>query len=114
MCAAPLSSTLYSSLGPYYVIALLALLPLSILPLVFWLGEVRYAPVSSTSEQCQEIWNTVCSRAVWQPLGFVYLYNVMQVGNVAWKEFLKTTLGFTSVRTRDENVTQEMHSNLRF
>eukprot|EP00980_Cylindrotheca_fusiformis_P028041 scaffold22577_cov122-Cylindrotheca_fusiformis.AAC.20 len=97
MCAAPLSTSLYGMLGPYYVISLLAVLPLSILPLVFHLGEDRYAPVPSTIEQCQEIWNTVCSRAVWQPLGFVYFYNVLQVGNAAWKEFLKTTLGFTSV-----------------
>ena len=122
MCAAPFSTTLYSWLGPKYgmllrvvtvtfllafsiiltysflVFALLSCLPFLILPLVFNLGEVRNAPVASTREQCGEIWTTVCSRAVWQPLGFVYLYNVLQVGNVAWKEFLKTTLGFTSVR----------------
>lgn len=96
MIAAPFSSALYSALGPYYIILLLSLLPLSILPLVYLLGEVRYAPVASTREQCGEIWNTVCSRAVWQPLGFVYLYNVLQVGNGAWREFLRTTLGFTS------------------
>jgi hypothetical protein len=29
-------------------------------------------------------------------LGFVYLYNVLQVGNGAWREFLRTTLGFAS------------------
>ena len=29
-------------------------------------------------------------------MGFVYLYNVMQVGNAAWREFLKSVLGFTS------------------
>jgi hypothetical protein len=60
------------------------------------MGEVRYAPVASPSEQCNEIWNTVCSRAVWQPLGFVYVYNVLQVGNGAWREFLKTVLDFSS------------------
>lgn len=96
MVAAPFSSAIYSAFGPYYIIFLLSLLPLSILPLVYMLGEVRYAPVASTREQCGEIWNTVCSRAVWQPLGFVYIYNVLQVGNGAWKEFLRTTLGFTA------------------
>jgi hypothetical protein len=96
MVAAPFSSALYSSMGPRIIIALLALLPLSVLPLVYMLGEVRYAPVASTREQCGEIWKTVCSRAVWQPLGFVYLYNVLQVGNGAWREFLRTTLGFTA------------------
>lgn len=96
MCAAPLSTYLYSAFGPYYVILVLAALPLTILPLVLMLHEVKDAPVASTGQQCFEIWNTVCSRAVWQPLGFVYLYNVMQVGNSAWREFLKTVLHFTS------------------
>eukprot|EP00934_Nitzschia_sp_Nitz4_P007866 Nitzschia sp. Nitz4//scaffold39_size137210//100059//103271//NITZ4_003214-RA/size137210-augustus-gene-0.194-mRNA-1//-1//CDS//3329550428//7856//frame0 len=96
MVAAPLASYLYSSLGPHYVILLMALLPLSILPLVYILGEVPNMPVASTSDQCNEIWKTVCSRAVWQPLGFVYIYNVLQVANGAWKEYLRTTLGFTA------------------
>ena len=96
MCAAPFSTGLYRWLGPYYVFCLLALFPLSILPLVYCLGEVRDAPVASTKEQCNEIWNTVCSRSVWQPMGFVYVYNVLQVGNAAWREYLKTVLGFTS------------------
>jgi hypothetical protein len=98
MVAAPFSTALYSTVGPFYVIFLLSVLPLSILPLIYWLAEVRYAPVASTRDQCNEIWNTVCSRAVWQPLGFVYLYNVLQVGNGAWREFLKTTLDFTSTQ----------------
>mmetsp|Transcript_6237 Transcript_6237/g.15683 ORF Transcript_6237/g.15683 Transcript_6237/m.15683 type:complete len:615 (-) Transcript_6237:61-1905(-) len=96
MCAAPFSTGLYKWLGPYYVFCLLAVFPLSILPLVYCLGEVRDAPVASTKEQCNEIWNTVCSRSVWQPMGFVYVYNVLQVGNAAWREYLKTVLGFTS------------------
>jgi BT1 family len=98
MVAAPFSTTLYSSMGPRSIIALLALLPLSVLPMVYMLGEVRYAPVASTREQCGEIWRTVCSRAVWQPLGFVYLYNVLQVGNGAWREYLRTVLGFTATQ----------------
>jgi len=96
MVAAPASTALYSLYGPSYVIALLSLLPLSILPLVYILREVPNAHVRSTKEQCGEIWNTVCSRAVWQPMGFVYLYNVMQVGNSAWREYLVTVQGFTS------------------
>jgi hypothetical protein len=96
MVAAPFSSVLYSWFGPYCVILLMAMLPMSILPLVYYLGEVRYGEVASTRDQCNEIWNTVCSRSVWQPLAFVYLYNVLQVPNAAWREFLKTTLDFTS------------------
>lgn len=71
MVAAPCSTLIYSKLGAYYVFLLLAMLPLAILPLVYNLTEARNAPVASTSDQCHEIWRTVCSRAVWQPMGFV-------------------------------------------
>lgn len=94
MVAAPLSTWLYASYGPQIVIQLLAFLPLCILPLVWIMGEER-TEVPSTKAQCLEIWNTVCSRAVWQPLGFVYLYNLLQVSNSAWKQFLETSLSFT-------------------
>lgn len=96
MLAAPLGTVIYSMYGPKAVVILMALLPASIVPLVYSLKETKNLPVTSTREQCSEIWNTVCSRAVWQPMGFVYLYNVLQVGNAAWKQFLKTVLGFTS------------------
>lgn len=96
MVAAPASTALYSIYGPAAVIRVLAFLPLTILPLIYTLAEHRYATVPTPREQCGEIWNTVCSRAVWQPMGFVYLYNVMQVGNAAWKEYLVTVHNFTS------------------
>ena len=96
MIAAPMATYLYSVYGPYMVIAVLAFLPLTILPLVWMFVEIRDIPVRPVKDQCQEIWNTVCSRAVWQPMGFVYLYNVMQVSNAAWREFLVTALHFTS------------------
>jgi BT1 family len=96
MIAAPASTALYTKLGPQAVIQLLAILPLGILPLVYVFGETRNAVVASTRQQCYEIWNTVCSRAVWQPMAFVYIYNVMQVGNAAWREYLVTVQNFTS------------------
>lgn len=96
MVAAPASTALYSTYGPASVIKLLAVMPLLILPLVYTMAEVQYAPVAGTRQQCAEIWNTVCSRAVWQPMAFVYLYNVMQVGNSAWREYLVTVQHFTS------------------
>eukprot|EP00581_Thalassiosira_minuscula_P031219 CAMPEP_0183785900 /NCGR_PEP_ID=MMETSP0739-20130205/66743_1 /TAXON_ID=385413 /ORGANISM="Thalassiosira miniscula, Strain CCMP1093" /LENGTH=616 /DNA_ID=CAMNT_0026029921 /DNA_START=241 /DNA_END=2091 /DNA_ORIENTATION=+ len=96
MIAAPLSTVIYSSYGPRSVVVLMAMLPASIVPMIYMLQEKKNGPVASTKEQCGEIWTTVCSRAVWQPMGFVYLYNVLQVGNAAWKQFLKTVLGFTS------------------
>jgi hypothetical protein len=96
MIAAPASTALYTLIGPHAVIQLLAVLPLSILPLVYMFGETQHAIVVSTKQQCYEIWNTVCSRAVWQPMAFVYIYNVMQVGNAAWREYLVTVQNFTS------------------
>lgn len=96
MVAAPFSTALYSTIGPHYVIVLMSILPLCILPTLCWLSEEKNAPVKSTKDQCNEIWKTVCSRAVWQPMGFVYLYNLFQVGNSAWREFLKTVLHFTA------------------
>mmetsp|Transcript_46131 Transcript_46131/g.52092 ORF Transcript_46131/g.52092 Transcript_46131/m.52092 type:complete len:592 (+) Transcript_46131:86-1861(+) len=98
MVAGPISTALYKYIGPRVVFFLLSLLPLSILPLVCTLGDVRYGRVASTKDQCKEIWTTVCSRAVWQPLAFVYIYNVLQVGNAAWNQYLKTTLEFTSTQ----------------
>lgn len=96
MIAAPLSTFLYATYGPYSVILVLAILPLTILPAVWVLYEDSEREIPSTRSQCTEIWNTVCSRAVWQPMAFVYLFNVMQVSNAAWREFLVTVLHFTS------------------
>lgn len=98
MCAGPISTALYKWKGPGSVIFLLSVLPLSILPLVYYLGETRYATVRSTKDQCNEIWTTVCSRSVWQPMAFVYIYNALQVGNAAWTQYLRTTLEFTSTQ----------------
>lgn len=87
---------MYSSLGPFSVVLLLSLLPLTIIPLIAMFEEMKDVPVASLKDQCQEIYTTVCSRSVWQPLGFVYLYNILQVGNSAWKQFLRTNLGFSA------------------
>ena len=76
MVAAPFSTVIYSTYGPKAVVVLMAGLPALITPLIFMLKETKNVPVDSTEKQCAEIWNTVCSRAVWQPMGFVYLYNV--------------------------------------
>ena len=96
MVAAPISTVLYSKYSPGLVISIMALLPLAMLPLIYNLWEMKNQPVKPTKDQCGEIWQTVCSRAVWQPMGFVFLYNLLQVGNAAWREFLKTVLGFTA------------------
>jgi hypothetical protein len=96
MVAAPFSTVIYSKYGPQVVAALMAIFPLSILPLVYIFWEPHNIEVKSVKVQCNEIWKSVCSRAVWQPLGFVYIYNVLQVGNAAWREYLRSVLGFTA------------------
>jgi MFS family permease len=99
---APVSTYLYNNglfgyPGPTTIVTILAIAPLvTAFPLWFWLEEERYVPAPSTKDQCREIWNTICSRAVWQPIGFVYLYNILQVPNAAWRQYLKSVLLFTS------------------
>ena len=82
MVAAPFSTVAYTKLGPKFVITSMALLPAIMLPMIWTFAEQKNLPVKSTGDQCQEIWSTVKSRAVWQPLGFVsfsdmytYLYS---------------------------------------
>ena len=98
LISSPFATGVYSWYGPQYVVGSLAVMPLCILPIVYCLKEDRYDPtkVKSTPAQCQEIWNTVCSRAVWQPMGFKFVYNVLHVGNAAWKQYLRTVLRFSS------------------
>lgn len=75
MVAAPISTVVYSKFGPKTVISIMAMLPGIMLPLIWNFSEIKNMNVKSTKEQCQEIWSTVCSRAVWQPLGFVSFLN---------------------------------------
>mmetsp|Transcript_14458 Transcript_14458/g.29723 ORF Transcript_14458/g.29723 Transcript_14458/m.29723 type:complete len:549 (+) Transcript_14458:1-1647(+) len=98
MLFAPISTALYPTLGPAAIVFVMGALPICIMPLVYMFREEFHPVVLTTKQQCNEIWNTVCSRAVWQPMGFVYIYNVLQVGNSAWKQYLVSTLGFTSVQ----------------
>jgi hypothetical protein len=98
MISAPVSTVLYSKYGPELVVKLLAVVPAIMLPFIYNLWERKDIEIKSTPDQCREIWNTVCSRAVWQPMGFVYIYNILQVGNAAWREFLRSVLEFTDVQ----------------
>eukprot|EP00551_Chaetoceros_affinis_P008116 CAMPEP_0203683548 /NCGR_PEP_ID=MMETSP0090-20130426/47576_1 /ASSEMBLY_ACC=CAM_ASM_001088 /TAXON_ID=426623 /ORGANISM="Chaetoceros affinis, Strain CCMP159" /LENGTH=535 /DNA_ID=CAMNT_0050552697 /DNA_START=64 /DNA_END=1671 /DNA_ORIENTATION=- len=98
MITAPISTVLYSTYGPELVIKLLAFFPWVMVPFIYNLWERKDIEIKSTKDQCSEIWRTVCSRAVWQPMGFVYIYNVLQVGNAAWREYLRSILKFTDAQ----------------
>jgi len=69
-------------------------------PMLVFLEEERAsskAPAESIPAQIQMIWQTVQLRAVWQPLLYIYFYNVMQVPNVAWNSFLLKGLEFSAL-----------------
>lgn len=45
-------------------------------------------------KQIQEIWETCQLKAVWRPMAFVYIFNILQIPNVAWQSYLQLTLHF--------------------
>mmetsp|Transcript_19579 Transcript_19579/g.23989 ORF Transcript_19579/g.23989 Transcript_19579/m.23989 type:complete len:714 (-) Transcript_19579:150-2291(-) len=70
---------------------------LLVLPILPFLREVEMnCPVKSLWDQCINLFETVQLRAVWQPMAFVYLYNVMQLTNAAWMNFLVEGLDFSA------------------
>lgn len=48
----------------------------------------------SIYSQLLEIWDTVQLTSVWKPMAFVYIYNLLQVPNVAWQSYLQLNLEF--------------------
>jgi len=109
MVAAPISTYLYSrsslddgtnssSSGPATAVWVIMITPLLLLPLVYLLAEEKNVPVPSTAHQCREIWTTICSRSVWQPVGYLYLFNLLHLPNAAWRQYLKSVLGFTAAQ----------------
>jgi MFS family permease len=101
MCSAPMSNYLYTHLGPQMVIHLLMLVPTIMFPLSYLLEERKDIPINSLQSQCTEIWTTVCSRSVWQPMGFIYLFNLFQIPNAAWRQYLRTVLHFSDGELND-------------
>lgn len=58
------------------------------------LDEEDTEPLSPLHKQCQEIWNTVQLKSVWRPMTFVYIFNLLQIPNVAWQSYLQLSLHF--------------------
>jgi len=70
-------------------------------PLLFNMPAIYYlidpqVPVEPIKKQLMDMWETICLRAVWQPMGFVYFYNLLQIPNAAWQQYLYTALNFTT------------------
>ena len=95
----------YEFIPVYSVFIVLAILPwVVMMPAIYWMYEERGVSVSSPLRQCQEIWSTVCSQAVWQPMAFVYVYQLCGIGNAAWTQYLYSTLHFSSFQINSLNV----------
>ena len=74
-----------------------ALIPLTgVVPAIWNLIELAATKAAPTLyEQWQSIWSTLQLMAVWWPITFIYTYNVFQIPNAAWTNFLVIGLGFT-------------------
>ena len=71
MVAAPLSTILYSRYGPRSVVLALGISPIIVLPFIIFLKENKVIEVKTVRDRMQDIWITVQSRSVWQPMAFV-------------------------------------------
>jgi hypothetical protein len=73
-CMVPISSLTYNTKnGPRNVTTATTLVPLLLLPFIYRLKEKRrLVPEQSTPEHLHQLWKTTCSRAVWQPMGFMH------------------------------------------
>lgn len=96
LVSASVTSFLYSDCGPRVIVRCLFCGPLLLIPLISLLGEAPVIAPPSVRRQCEEIWITCCSRTVWQPMAFVYAFNLLQVTNAAWRQYLKSVLHFTA------------------
>lgn len=68
-----------------------------VLPLTFPLIELASnVPTPDWQTQWTSVWETLQLKAVWQPMIFIYVYNVMQVPNSAWYNFLVDGLDFSN------------------
>eukprot|EP00980_Cylindrotheca_fusiformis_P019618 scaffold6817_cov114-Cylindrotheca_fusiformis.AAC.3 len=73
------------------------------LPLLFLVPVLPYLLELDTHcqpknfwKQCEELFQTVQLRSVWQPMTFVYVYNALQLTNAAWMNFLVEGLDFSA------------------
>jgi len=60
--------------------------------------------VESIKVQLNKIFNTVSMKAVWQIIGSIFIMSVLQVGNNAWRQYLKSTLNFSSLMINSYSI----------
>jgi hypothetical protein len=86
--------------GSYPIFVLLLLIPSLLLMFIMYLEEdVKVKDLKGGAKKnVANLWATIQTRAVWQPTAFIFLYNVVQVDNLAWFDFLELSLGFDSTQ----------------
>jgi len=68
---------------------------LLVLPAAYPLVELTSGMITeSVYVQLNDVWVTLQLKAVWRPMIFLYIYNVMQIPNSAWYNFLVEGLDF--------------------
>jgi len=75
-----------------------AAVPIVCLGVFLW-PLLEFSPtmaVPSFEDQLNEVWATLQLRAVWKPMIFVYMYDVLQIPNSAWSNFLVWGVGFNN------------------
>lgn len=97
--AASLSPVVYSGAGSITVFALLAIVPAMLLWIIMYLDEdVKVEELPGFRKNCENLWDMIQTRAVWQSMGFIFLYNAVQVDNLAYWDFLELSLEFTNTQ----------------
>ena len=78
------------------IFILQAVIPIVLMSICIWqFIEISYHNfVPSFSEQVSEVWRVLQLRAVWHPMIFIYTFNVLQIPNGAWNNFLVYSKGF--------------------
>ena len=66
--------------------------------------------LSFSRAQVDQIWQTVQRTVVFGPLSFVYVYNILQVPNVAWQSYLQLALEVIVHRCPLHSATREYPS----
>merc|ERR1711871_5463 len=69
-----------------------------VVPFVWPLIEIASdTAFESFGQQMWAIWGIVQMRSLWEPMSFVFIYNVLQIPNAAFSNFLLLGLGFSSL-----------------
>jgi MFS family permease len=88
------------------------LIPLTVaMPFIYSLIEIppTHLPPSFRA-QLLDIWNTAQLRAVWRPMIFVGFYNMMQISNAVWTNFLVDGLDFSEFEIGVISITTAVFS----